>query len=455
MNSIKSKAHFFNNPVRLIVFSFLFLILIGSVLLSLPISSKSGQFSSYINSLFVAASSTCITGLTVYDIHSHYTFWGQLIIFFLIQIGGLSLISFSTFLTLSIKHRLGLKNLKLAKEYASTDSIMNIPKLFKLIVLSTISIELIGALIFSIRFIPKFGVAEGIWVSVFTSVSSFCGAGFDIFSRAVPSTNLSDFNNDPLIIYTVCVLVIIGGLGFLVYSDLLRTRFKISKLTFHSKLVLLFSAVLVVLGTVIFFVFENNNTATIAGMSLFEKFNASLMQSVTTRTCGYFSVPINKLFTETKLFMIFFMFIGTAPASTGGGIKITTFLVLFFTVISVIKGRNDTYLFGRTVDKKTVYKSFAIFALAFLLIIIVTFIIVIFDPEVSAINALFEATSAFGTVGLSCGITDSLHNISKVAIIITMFCGRVGPVSMGYIFTSKNLANTSQVISPNAKIIVG
>lgn len=447
-------------PVRLITVSFFVIIVVGTLLLSLPISSRSGRVS-FLDALFVSTSATCVTGLTPFDTYTTWSGFGQVVILILIQLGGLGLLTFTTGFSLLLRGKIGLRDLQIAKEHTNA-SVMDVPRLIKMILLVTFLCETIGALVLSIRFIPRFGL-HGVWISIFLSVSSYCNAGFDILGFLGPNSSLIHFNSDPLVIVTIALLIIVGGLGFVVINELYtHTKERIRgerraffNLSLHAKVVLLMTAVLIVLGTVLILAFEYDHL--FSDMNWGEKLSAAFFQSVSARTAGYASVDIASEQPITQCATILLMFIGASPASTGGGIKTTTFVILLATVFSVFRGRDETTLFRRRVDKSVVYRSLAITVAAFLLVIVTTTVIIFAEnhnDNISSLAALFEAVSAFGTVGISANVTPYLSGISKIAVIITMFIGRIGPVSMGLVFAMRNGRKNSAIL-PEGRIIVG
>ncbi|NLG92570.1 MAG: cation transport protein [Clostridiales bacterium] len=445
-------------PVRLIVVSFAVVILAGAFLLTLPAVSRSGLPTSFVDALFTATSATCVTGLIAFDTWTHWNLLGQVIILLLIQIGGLGVITLTTGFSLLLHRKLGLRDLQLATENTSGDTI-NITHLVKIILIFTFLCESAGTLLMMLRFVPQFG-PKGIWIAVFTSVSAYCNAGFDILGFVMKDGNLIPYVGDPLICLTVEALIIIGGIGFIVVADIYYSRIlkrihkkKPEHLNFHSAIALGMSAILIVLGTVLFFLCENDNT--LKGMDFGTKLNASLFQSVSPRTAGFCTVDIAQEHDFTKMLTVILMFIGASPAGTGGGIKTTTFVVLLATVVSVMKGNEDATILKRRLDKLTVYRSLAIVFSAALLVLINTGIILSADRDVSGIDALFEAASGFGTVGLTAGVTQTLSWVSKLAVTFTMFVGRVGPVSLGLALTLQKGHHANGSILPEGKVIVG
>lgn len=460
MNKLGNITHKIKNmpPVKLIVLSFFIIIVLGTLLLMLPIAHRNTA-PTFINALFTATSSTCVTGLNVFDTWTQWSAFGQVVILLLIQIGGLGLITFTTGFTLILRKKLGIRDLQIIKEYTN-GNIIQIHRLIYSIFIVSFACEFIGAVILSFRFIPQYG-AYGIWVSIFTAVSAYCNAGFDIMGFVTPGMSLSSYVSDPLVCCVVAFLVIIGGIGFIVITDIynyLINRFKnkehAAKINLHSSIVLKTSIIFLIAGTVLFFIFENNNT--LSKLSFWGKLNASFFQSSMLRTAGFFSIPLNQENDVTKILSVVFMFIGASPSSTGGGIKTTTFVILIATVISVLKGYTNTCIHHHLIDKNTVYKTLSIALLAIFFIVTSVGIVELCEIRkgLSSIDILYEVVSAFGTVGLSTGITPLLGNISKIVLIFTMFVGRVGPVSL-IVALSARKNKRIETILPEAKIIVG
>lgn len=445
-------------PTRLIVISFFLVILAGAVVLTLPVCTRSGEATPFIDALFTATSATCVTGLVVFDTWTHWNAFGQAVVLLLIQVGGLGVVTFTTGFTLLMKRRLGLRDMLLAEENTSGDPI-GIIHLIRMILSFTFSCEIIGAMLLMLRFVPKFGL-RGVWISFFTSISAYCNAGFDILGFELKDGSLTKYVGDPLVCLTVGALIVTGGLGFVVIGNLYRARIRPrlrrehpSRLNFHSTIVLITTGILIVVGTVLFFVCEYDNT--LKGLDFGAKLNASLFQSVSARTAGFASVDIAREHDFTKIITVILMFIGASPASTGGGIKTTTFVVLVATVLSVMRGNEDTVVLRRRVDKFVVYRSLAIVSTALLLVLTTTGIILTCNAATNGVDALFEAASAFGTVGLSASVTPTLTAVSKVAVICTMYIGRVGPVSLGLALTLHRGRSAGSAVLPEGKIIVG
>lgn len=451
----KKRSSLSTSPARAICLSFFAVIAVGTLLLTLPYSSQDGQFTNVVDALFTATSATCVTGLVVFDTATKWSVFGQVTIIALIQIGGLGLLTITTFFNIAIGKRLGFRSMQRAQESINVDGVMDIDKMIRIVVKASFAVEGIGAAILMLVFVPKYGV-HGIFISVFLAISAFCNAGFDILGFEEKFISLTNYNGSPIVIIVITFLIIIGGLGFIVWADLLDYR-KTKKLMLHSRVVLLMTALLIVSGTVMFLVCEWYNPATLLDMPLGEKLSAAYFQSVSTRTAGFNTIDITQMFPVTKTFTMVLMFIGAAPGSTGGGIKVTTISVVVATVISVIRGREDTIIMKRKVAKNTVYKSLAIVMLAGLLVIIAGSVVYFSMPLSTletGIDSMFEAVSAFATVGLSSGVTALANIPSKLVLTLTMFTGRVGPISFVLSLAANNGIKKNQIM-PDGKIMVG
>lgn len=448
-----------SSPFRIIVSSFVILIIIGTLLLKLPFSSSDGASKPFVDCLFTATSATCVTGLSICDTYTGWSIFGQAVILLLIQCGGLGLLTFAAAFTLIARKKLGLRDLQIFKEYTS-GSITDIPKLVYTILLLTFSCELCGAILLSISFVPRFGVF-GIWVAVFTAVSAFCNAGFDIFGFIEPSQNMIPFAGDKYVCIVVMVLIVVGGIGFLAVFNInkvIREKLTMKKnhveLSFHTKLVLITTAVLILFGAASFFVSEYNNA--LYGYNLCDKINISFFQSITARTAGFTVSDLYYHHDITKFITVILMFIGASPVSTGGGIKTTTIVVIFGTVISVLNGKDETIIMKHRVNKKVVYSALAIAVVSLTYILLATGIIASIESErdISMFNILLETTSAYTTTGLSASVTPDLKAASKVVLIVSMLVGRVGPLSL-FLSISGRKPNPNSKIFPEGKIIVG
>ncbi|MBO5746921.1 MAG: Trk family potassium uptake protein [Clostridia bacterium] len=439
-------------PARVIVLSFLLVILVGTALLCMPFSSVEGKFTDPLTAMFTATTSTCVTGLILVDTGSYWSFWGQLIILLLVQIGGIGLVTFSAFFMVIFRQKLGLNGMLLTQSSVGLDSFRHLKTLLKVIVLSTLVIESVGAALLSIRFVPMFGISEGIWRSVFTSISAYCNAGLDLLEGDF--TSLTAFSGDVLVNCTVMGLIILGGLGFLVFQDIIFYR-KNDRLMLHTKVVLIATALFTLAGALMFFAFEYQNPKTLGGLPFGEKVLASFFQSVTLRTAGFNTIDFAGLGDHTKFLSSVFMFFGAAPGSTGGGVKITTFAVLLMTVVATYRNRQETVIMGRRIDQGVVYKSMSLVAAGILVVAALTAVIVFEDNGVELVDALVEASSAFATVGITAGATLKLGLLSKVLVIVTMFIGRVGTLSLIMALTLKENQREDKIVRPKGEIMVG
>jgi trk system potassium uptake protein TrkH len=451
MNSAKKRASI--NPARMISESFAAVIVIGAILLWLPISSKSGEFTPLLSCVFTAASATCVTGLILFDTYTHWNAFGQGILMMLIQIGGLGLVTFTSFFNLVVGRKLGLR---LASESINSTSFGDVPHLLRMIITFTLTVESIGAVLLSLYFVPRYGL-QGLWISAFLAVSAFCNAGFDILGFLGEYTSLTTLNDSYLVLFTIMALIIIGGLGFIVWNDLIAYR-KTKTLLLHTKIVLMVTIFLIVSGAICFLLFEWDNPATMQPMNLKEKIGAAFMQSVTMRTAGFNSIDLYSMRDVTKVFSIVLMFIGAAPGSTGGGIKVTTMAIIVMTAVSIIRGKEEPYVLKRRIAANVVYRSIAILFLGIVVVSVTSIILMTTSPleqnSFSGIDAVFEAMSAFATVGVSAGVTGITSEISQVALILAMFIGRVGPVSFGLSLAAQQSVSR-KLIMPEGKVIVG
>lgn len=457
-NKLIEKLKIFS-PVQIIVFSFIFIIAIGTVALTLPFCSRSGSSTDFLSALFTSTSCTCVTGLSLFDTWSHWSAIGQIVILILIQTGGLGLVSFTTGFTLIMRKRLGLRDMKIVKESVS-GNVINVPKLITTILISTFIFEIIGTLLLCARFVPKYGI-YGMWLSLFLSISSYCNAGFDITGFISPGSSLLEFNDDPFIMFVISMLIIIGGIGFVViveiytyFTDNFGKKERIPNLSLHATIVIRTSLILLVLGSLVFIICEYNNT--LSGLNLPQKFMASFLQSSSARTAGMFSIDMESQHNITKFFTIMLMFVGASPSSTGGGIKTVTLVIVLWTIISTLKGRDDTVILGKRIEKSVVYRSFSITVLSVIVILISSIIISLLEVghDLKSIDVVYETVSALSTTGLSVGITPLLSKFSKFILIILMFMGRVGPISLILSIMSNKISHKNSML-PEGKVIIG
>ena len=437
------------NEVQILALGFIILVLTGAIILTLPISSASGEGTNFLDALFTATSASCVTGLVTLDTGTHWSLFGQTVIMILIEIGGLGFMSFATFFAILLGKKITLKNRLIMQEAMNTFSIQGLVKMVKYVLMFTFSIQLAGALLLSSQLIPEFGIAKGIFFSVFHSISNFCNAGFDLFGNF---NSLTGYYNNPVILLTISALIIIGGLGFTVLLEIYNYK-GIKKLSIHTKVVLLITTILIVGGAICIFLLEYRNPETLAPMNFRDKIVNSIVASTSPRTAGVNSISTDGMTTAGKFLTILLMFIGGSPGSTAGGLKTTTFGIILFTVICVIKGREDTEAFGRRFSQELVYKAFSLLFIGMTLVMGVTMILTITEPDESFISLLYEATSAFGTVGLTTGVTQRLSSVGKVIIIIMMYLGRVGPLTVALALASRQ--KKSKYKYPEAKVLIG
>ncbi|APF27231.1 Trk family potassium uptake protein [Clostridium sporogenes] len=436
-------------PVQILAIGFAIVIFVGAILLSLPISSQTGQRTPFLDCLFTSTSAVCVTGLIVVDTGTHWTYFGKTVIMLLIEVGGLGFMSFATLLALLVGKKITLKERLVMQEALNTFNIQGLVKMARYILLFTLSIQGGGALLLSTQFIPKYGLAKGLYYSIFHSISAFCNAGFDLFGNFNSLTGVYD---NTVIILVIAFLIIIGGLGFYVWYEIYHYKGH-RKLSTHSKLVLSATALLLSVGTVLMFIFESRNPGTMANMTFGNKVLSSFFAAVTPRTAGFNSISTSDMTMAGKFLTIILMFIGGASGSTAGGIKVTTAGVLIMTVVCVVKGKQDTEINKRRISKEIVYRALAITIISLTLVITVTMILSITEVKFPFEYYLYEATSAFGTVGITLGLTTKLSAIGKVVILLTMYAGRVGPLTLAIAFARK-LKNSS-IKYPEEKILVG
>lgn len=416
-------------PTRFLAIGFFLLILSGATLLNLPIASVSGNSVGLVDALFTSASAVCVTGLIVVNTAAHWTFFGKLVILILIQIGGLGFMTMATLVALVLGRKITLKNRLILQEELNNLTLSGVVKLTKYVLYSTFLIEAVGALILSFRFVPDFGFWKGIWFAIFHSVSAFCNAGFDLIGNS-----MEGYTGSYLVILTMSALVVIGGIGFSVFINLaqiVRTKKPLSRLSLHSKLTLVITIALLVVGFVFIYVVEFTNPDTLGGMTGSEKVLSAIFQSVVPRTAGFNSIPMNDLRGATTFFIIILMFIGGSSGSTAGGIKTTTIGVVFLTVLSYIQGKQDVEIYKRRIPQQAINKAITIFMLGLFVCLVSTLLLAI-SEDAAFIDVLFETVSAYATVGLSRGITSNLTIFGRLLITGIMFFGRLGPLTIAF-----------------------
>lgn len=441
-------------PVQILALGFAAVILTGALLLKLPISAADGKSTPFVDCLFTSTSAVCVTGLVTVDTGTHWTMFGQIVIMLLIQTGGLGFMTFATFFFVLLGKRISLKERLIMQEAYNAFNLQGMVKLMLYVMGITFTIEGIGAIILSTRFVQDFGWGKGIYYGIFHAVSAFCNAGFDLLGGHYGKfTNLMHYVDSPTISLTIGALIVLGGLGFAVIAEFLHCR-NLRRLSLHSKVVLIVTGSLISIGAVLFFLLENGNPKTMGALSPGGKILASLFASITPRTAGFNTISLTDMTIGGKFLTVILMFIGASPGSTGGGIKTTTAALLFLTVISVIKGRDDTEIFKKKISKALVYRAVAITLIAFSLVCVVTLILSI-TQKGNFIDFLYEATSAFGTVGLSLGLSPTLTPIGKIAVLLTMYAGRVGPLTLALAFAHKQQVSSNAIKYPEDKILVG
>ncbi|MCL6571328.1 MAG: TrkH family potassium uptake protein [Bacillus sp. (in: Bacteria)] len=443
------RIRYYLDPPKILVLGFALIILIGTVLLTLPVSTTNGQGLSILNALFTATSATCVTGLVVVDTGTTFTMFGQLIILFMIQVGGLGFMTFATLFAFLLGKRISLKERILLQESLNNLSMEGVVRLAKRILIFTFVIELVGAILLSIRFYFDMPLGKAIYYGLFHAISNFNNAGFDLMGEF---HSLTSYVDDPTVTLTVSSLIILGGIGFIVMNELFE--FRISKrLSLHTKIVLMTSFVLVVVGTICIFILEYSNSMTLKPLTFSGKVLGSLFQSVTARTAGANTLNIGDLTQSSLLLIVFLMFVGASPGSTGGGIKTTTFATLLGAVWSQIRGKEDVIFYRQRIEYETIYKALTVTFSGVFLVMFMTLVLTISEHGKDFLMILFEVTSAFATVGLSMGLTPELTPVGKAMIIFTMFAGRVGPLTIAFAITMRRKPDPFRY--PKGKIMIG
>lgn len=415
---------FLKKPLTVYLLLFLSTTLFGALLLYLPATGK--QYTSFIDAFFVASSAFTVTGLSTVDITTQFNWLGDIIIMFLIQIGGLGIVTITTLTLIIANRRISMHERKLIMVTWNVDEPGGMVRLIRQLTLYSITTEFISMLLLALSFVPKYGIGKGIFISMFTAVSAFNNAGFALFSK-----NMIGFNDDPVVTLIIPILIIMGGLGPLVMSDLIRTR-RLSKLKLHTKVAVTTTLALIAIGTAGYFLLEYTNT--LRPFNIWAKIGTSFFQSVTTRTAGFQSVDLGLIHTPTAIMMMILMFIGGTPFSAAGGIKVTTFIVVLMFVYSTLRDDDHTTLFNRTIKPKTIAKAITVTSVSLIFVLTVTFIVSCLNETTPFIKVIFEVVSAFGTVGLSMNFTTEYHTLTKAIIIIVMICGKLGVVTVLALF---------------------
>ena len=445
------KKKFSLTTTQIIMLSFLAVIFLGSLLLSLPISSADGEAVSYLDALFTATTATCVTGLVTLTTASAWSIFGQAVILVLIQVGGLGVVTIMSALMILLQKRMGIGDRLLIQDAFNLNSLSGIVRFVKRVILGTALVEGIGALLYMTVFVPEFGL-RGIWIAVFTSISAFCNAGMDI----IADNSLSSYATNPIINLVTCALIVLGGIGYIVWWDVMGLRKGAAgrrRLSLHSKIAISTTLLLIFGGGLLILLFEYHNPRTIAELSLFDKLQVSLFQSVTTRTAGFATVPQQDLPNASSILCLLLMFIGGSPVGTAGGIKTVTIAVLVASALSSVQNRQEVTLFQRNISKQAVSKAVAVTTMSFVILFTSTLLLSAVSPG-EPLDILFETVSATATVGLSRDLTPDLNAYGKVIIIGTMYLGRVGPISLALALNSgKKQQNI--IKNPTEEISVG
>ena len=445
------KKKFSLTTTQIIMLSFLAVIFLGSLLLSLPICSADGEAVPYLDALFTATTATCVTGLVTLSTASAWSIFGQAVILVLIQVGGLGVVTIMSALMILLQKRMGIGDRLLIQDAFNLNSLSGIVRFVKRVILGTALVEGIGALLYMTVFVPEFGL-RGIWIAVFTSISAFCNAGMDI----IADNSLCSYATNPIINLVTCALIVLGGIGYIVWWDVMGLRKGAAgrrRLSLHSKIAISTTLLLIFGGGLLILLFEYHNPRTIAELSLFDKLQVSLFQSVTTRTAGFATVPQQDLTNASSILCLLLMFIGGSPVGTAGGIKTVTIAVLVASALSSIRNRQEVTLFQRNISKQAVSKAVAVTTMSFVILFTSTLLLSAVSPG-DPLDILFETVSATATVGLSRDLTPYLNAYGKIIIIGTMYLGRVGPISLALALNSgKKQQNI--IKNPTEEISVG
>lgn len=428
---IKRFARHHVSQTQFIAYGFFCIIMMGTLLLMLPFASRDGQSEPFLNCLFTATSASCVTGLVVVDTWSQWSLFGQLVILAMIQIGGLGFITVGVFISIVLRRRIGLKERGLLKESVNTLQIGGVVRLAKKIIIGTCIFEGTGAVVLAIRFIPRYGFIKGAFYGIFHSISAFCNAGFDLMGQQKPYSSFVGYYDDWLVNLVLMSLIVIGGIGFIVWDDLSKHKLHFQSYLLHTKVVLVTTFILIFGGALLFYLMERNNL--MAGMDTSGRILTSLFSSVTARTAGFNTTDTAALTDASKLLTVILMFIGGSPGSTAGGIKTTTLVVLLLCVHSNIKQTYGVNIFGRRLENDVIKRAATILTINLLLSVSASLAIMAMQP-LGFSDILFETFSAIGTVGMTTGITRALHPLSRCLIILLMYCGRIGSLSFALAF---------------------
>lgn len=440
-------------PERVLALGFLMLIILGTALLSLPFAAADGQSHGLMNGAFTATSAVCVTGLVTLDTVTAWSLFGKIVILALIQLGGLGFMVFATLIMVALGRKITLRERMVIRESMNISTLSGLIRLSMLYGLIALLVELLGAALLAVRFVPAFGWRKGVLFSLFHAISAFCNAGFDLFGSF---SSLTAYSGDAYLLSIVSLLIILGGLGFSVIFECAAHRFHWRKFSLHARLVLIATGMLILIGAVVFCLLEWNNPKTLGGMGVFDKLTNGLFQSITLRTAGFNSIPQESLRESSKLMGVMMMFVGASPASTGGGVKTTTMSVLLLVVISVIRGHQDVNLMKKRLAPALVKRALAILFIAGAVLIIGTMALTVIEGDrYSLLDLIYEAASAVGTVGISAIGTPNLSSASQILLIPLMFLGRVGPLTIALAFAYRQDNRQEHVKYPEDSIIIG
>ena len=444
------------STTQIIMLSFLVVILAGSLLLALPVSSAGGEAVPYLDALFTATTATCVTGLVTLPTVTTWSVFGQAVILVLIQVGGLGVITIMSALMILLHRRMGIGDRLLLQDAFNLNSLSGIVRFVKRVLWGTFLVEGIGALLYMIVFVPEFG-PRGVWISIFTSISAFCNAGMDI----IADNSLCSYATNPIVNTVTGLLIILGGIGYIVWWDVMglgkgsagKKHRRFRNLSLHSKIALATTVILILLGGILIFLFEYHNPLTIGNLSVFDKIQVAFFQSVTTRTAGFATVPQQDLTNASSILCLLLMFIGGSPVGTAGGIKTVTIAVLMVSALATIRNKQEVSLFNRNISRQAVNKAVAVTMMSFAIVFASTILLSAVSGA-DALDILFETISATATVGLSRDLTPDLNAAGKLIIIGTMYLGRVGPISLALALNSGK-KNPNLIKNPTEEISVG
>lgn len=445
----KTRKKFRLSPLRTIILGYFSIILLGAFLLCLPLSSRGGIWTNFFDALFTATSATCVTGLVVFDTYTHWSLFGQIVILMMIQVGGIGFMTLAISALTLTKHKIGLRSRYTLQESVNASQVGGIVRMTRFILIGTAIFELTGAVLLSLRFCPQYGIWKGIYYSIFHSVSAFCNAGFDLMGGNGAFSSLTGYEKDPLVNFVIMFLIIVGGIGFFVWSDIKTNKCRFRKYKLHTKVVLVTTAVLIIFPF-LFMLFAERNNPNLQNAP-FTYTLSCLFQTVTTRTAGFNTVNLSALSDATVLCMIFLMLVGGSPSSTAGGLKTTTLAMLVASLFAILKKRKNIACFGRRISEDAFLQIISITALYILLFFGCGMLICAFD-NITIKEALFETASAIGTVGLTLGITPSLSTASHCILIALMFFGRVGGLTLLLAFNDQHSATPSKFPVENITI---